>query len=88
MTTRFFTRFVAGPVAAASILGAAALGVAAGANAANSPAEHTHQPTSQHTLPDQRPTTPPHRTQAARPSGDPVVQHEQRQPKERQAKNG
>jgi len=38
--SRFFTRFVAGPIAAAGILGGAALGVAAAANADTGSSDH------------------------------------------------
>jgi len=38
--SRIFTRFVAGPLAAASILGGVALGLAAGANADPGPSDH------------------------------------------------
>jgi hypothetical protein len=38
--SRIFTRFVAGPIAAAGILGGVALGVAAGANADPGPSDH------------------------------------------------
>jgi len=38
--SRFFTRFVAGPIATAGILGGAALGVAAAANADTGPSDH------------------------------------------------
>jgi hypothetical protein len=39
--SRFFARFVAAPVAAAGILGGAALGLAAGANADPGPSDHS-----------------------------------------------
>ena len=42
----YFTRLVAGPLAAASILGAAALGLAAGADASVGAVEQTKQPAS------------------------------------------
>lgn len=38
--SRIFTRFVAGPLAAAGILGGVALGLAAGANADPGPSDH------------------------------------------------
>ena len=38
--SRFFTRFVAGPIAAAGILGGAAMGLAAAANADTGPSDH------------------------------------------------
>jgi len=40
--SRFFTRFVAAPIAAAGILGGAAVGVAAAANADPGPSGHTN----------------------------------------------
>jgi hypothetical protein len=39
--SRIFTRFVAGPIAAAGILGGVAMGVAAAANADPGPSDHT-----------------------------------------------
>jgi hypothetical protein len=39
--SRIFTRFVAGPIAAAGILGGVALGLAAGANADPGPSDHS-----------------------------------------------
>ena len=38
--SRIFTRFVAGPIAAAGILGGAAMGLAAAANADTGPSDH------------------------------------------------
>ncbi|WP_101948220.1 hypothetical protein [Mycobacterium sp. 3519A] len=38
--SRFFTRFVVGPIAAAGILGGAAMGLAAAANADTGPSDH------------------------------------------------
>ena len=38
--SRIFTRFVAGPIAAAGILGGVAMGLAAGANADPGPSDH------------------------------------------------
>ena len=40
MRTNFFTRYIAGPIAAAGILGGAAIGVAAAANADTGPSDH------------------------------------------------
>jgi hypothetical protein len=39
--SRFFTRFIAAPIAAAGILGGAAVGLAAAANASTGPSDHS-----------------------------------------------
>lgn len=73
-TSRFFTRFVAGPVAAASILGGVAFGLAAGANAATNPMEQMQQ---------QRVAEAQHQMQAERRAEVPsswIVAHPRAQP--------
>ena len=67
--SRGFVRFVAGPVAAAAILGGAALGLAAGANASTAtPEQMKQQQAAEMHARDAHPTgartpTPPHRVQ-------------------------
>jgi hypothetical protein len=48
MITNKFARFVAAPLAAASILGGAALGLAAGANADPGPSDHSRDYSTEH----------------------------------------
>jgi hypothetical protein len=66
--SRGFVRFVAGPVAAAAILGGAALGLAAGANASTATPEQMKQQQAADARPRRAPdgradATPPHGVQ-------------------------